>query len=630
MAIRYVSPFTATNGTGTFASPYSIYSTSQPTTSGDEVRIIGKYLTDILEAAEDTYTLTNAYTLTRTAGSIAWASMDVAYLPDYQVFFRVYSVTSGGVTIGTGASAVPIIPELNGTTGIRVKRVTGVEVTTTSATLYIGPQTATVNNITITDGWVADGTRITDGSAVSLAANTATGSSQTVAIGGSSSSSTPTGWTVNLANTHVVKNRIASTSFTQNWTIAPLDSTFTLGVVNLFQTNTTANGRLGQVNEIFGTRTIDVRVLLSSYYTAFGGARASTVVTVDKWACTQFPLYRTTSSAVQYDNADLDLSVNAFYVVTFPSYQLVSINMARDVQLSLGSIYFAAAGTTLAGLYEVTAKTFAVEWKAGFEMRSSATASGSTAVTTATYAIRSESPSSGYVFTNAYGGKTRFQVGSTPPGITLTNNTARFYYANWRSYHQHVSVDDAPGTVLIELPVELDAPTLASSPLYVVGNVTIKTPTTVREMLSPEGTAVSSSGAAYSAYPIVTQDSSVFRTSAPSLKCTLTTLSTTVFASANSYAVKGIKIPVTGGQTYTVSGYVRYTGLTGYTTGLSRVRLWESGTLHGAFDIPTTANGAWQPFSFTFTANETGEANLALLLKFPAAGSYWLDDLQIS
>lgn len=629
MAIRYVSPFTATNGTGTFASPHSLYSTYSAASSGDEFRIIGKYLTDILEAAEDTYTLTNAYTLTRTAGSIAWSQMDVAYLPDYKVFFRVYSLTSGGATIGTGAAAMPIIPELNGTTDIRVKRVTGVEVTTTSTGFYIGPQVSTVGNITITDGWVADGVQVTDGSAVSLAATTATGASQSVIIG-AATANFPTGWTVNVPNTHVVKNRVASASFTQNWTINPIDSTFTFGVVNLFQSSTTSNGRLGVASETFGTRTIDVRVLLSSYYTSFGGARASTVVTVDKWACTQFPLYRTTSSAVQYDNADLDLSVNTFYVVTFPSYQLVSINMARDVQLSLGSIYFAASGSTLAGLYEVTAKTFAVEWKAGFEMRSNAAASASTAVTTATYAIRSESPSSGYVFTVAYGGKTRFQVGSTPPGVTLTNNTARFYYANWRSYQQHVSVDDAPSTVLIELPVELDAPTLASSPLYIVGNVTVKTPTTVREILSPEGTNVSSSGAAYSAYPIVTQDSSVFRTSAPSLKCTLTTLNTTVFASANSYAVKGIKIPVTGGQTYTVSGYVRYTGLTGYTTGLSRVRLWESGTLHGAFDIPTTANGAWQPFSFTFTANETGEANLALLLKFPAAGSYWLDDLQIS
>jgi hypothetical protein len=95
---------------------------------------------------------------------------------------------------------------------------------------------------------------------------------------------------------------------------------------------------------------------------------------------------------------------------------------------------------------------------------------------------------------------------------------------------------------------------------------------------------------------------------------------------------KTIKIPVTGGQANTVTGYIRTDSpVTSYVSGDVQMYIILNNTILGSNTITSQCANAWSQFTMTFTPPYTGEATLVWEMYHPITGkSYWLDDLSIS
>jgi hypothetical protein len=160
MAIYYINPHTTTNGTGTFASPWSLSSTTRTgLAAGDEIRIFGVALTSLLTATSYTATWSAPHSLTITAGGglgADWAIGDVCYIPDFDTFF-VLSAKSGNIIGGSSGNSLPIFN--TSVASVTIRRVN----TTTYPAGSTGTQTVlsdVLNNITISDCWTAATTRV--------------------------------------------------------------------------------------------------------------------------------------------------------------------------------------------------------------------------------------------------------------------------------------------------------------------------------------------------------------------------------------------------------------------------------------------------------------------------------------
>jgi hypothetical protein len=96
-----------------------------------------------------------------------------------------------------------------------------------------------------------------------------------------------------------------------------------------------------------------------------------------------------------------------------------------------------------------------------------------------------------------------------------------------------------------------------------------------------------------------------------------------------SFGVKTIKIPVVSGTTYTISGYIR-TDQTTFTNGQCVVALSNGFSTINSQSMTTACIGAWEQFSFSYTAPITQELLLAVRMQFSAgAKAFWIDDITI-
>lgn len=617
MAIYYVSPYTVTNGTGTWASPYSTsLSTRVSLVVGDEVRVVAKPLTTLLSPTTYTATFTDYRTLTITAGGGLGADFvvgDVCYLPAWDTFFKVTAVATNVINVG-GSTCLPIY---NSTAGsVTIQRVATGQLTATVTTQYIWSGLVS-NNIAMTDGWVADGVRVTDGSAKSIVSTT--GSALSLRLDHTTTTVVArTGVTIDLAQTHVMPG----TSTSGAATVAVMSGGATTTIGQIF-TQSGANVPLntgGSASPCIGS-TITVRDM-SGYLTLVGVYAKSSTINLTR-VSTRY------GDAILYANSGAvplyiaDCTINIGDVVSGGPLSgtgllygnslgpnTINITGTIDCHGTITNTFV----TTIAGSYTLNLTPVAI-----YNNRRLAQVTSYSYKYYGGVLSLDSSPLRSVPTVNVSGltisvGDVSFSGGPIFNATVITESVLYKQPAITRIDSPY------PVTVLSRYPY---SSTLAHNVLLTFRDGSIPPVEVLGIDSSPYTASVPPSNA-----PIVYQDASMFRTAGPSLRSILAGRVVAYWPS-HARAIKNIKIPVTGGLSYTVSGYVR-SSITGYTTGDCRMSIIMANAEVVGQDMTSAGFNAWEQFSLTFTAAFTGEAILAWEMYYRLAGNIWLDDLTIS
>lgn len=617
MAIYYVSPYTTSNGTGTWASPYSTASSTRATlAAGDEIRVVSKLLTDLLAATVYTATYTDFRTLTITAGGGLVADFvagTVVYLPEYDTFFKVTSVTANAITVGT-SSCLPWYNTVAGQTAITVRRVASAQLPLTLSSNYIWDTMRA--DVTITDGWTADGTRVTDGTAKSVI--TASATSVTVFIDTTGNTAvTRTGAVIDLEETHCLPG--TSTSGSVLVYMSSREATYTLGQI---YSNSSGNAlQMGSASSVFSGGSVTIKhmcaynplTVLYAFGTTFNfnrvAMRYGDFITYTGSSTSPLPMCKCTVNFGDLVCGGFGSGGQWFYgnytppnTFNFNGYFDQYANSSAsgiagafgDYQLNFGAAFAYYANRRGTTTTSIANKFFA-----------SSGQQGSAVLSTPTVA--------------------------TPPGVTIS-----LAYTNLAGPASLSALGLADGQLLkqpnlVRFDCAVPVDNVARYPVGYTRQinllVTARDGSAPFEILGINAAPLTLSGSA-TGFPIVSSDASTFRTAAPSLRALLTSRNSTYWPS-QARAIKNIKIPMVQGQTYTVTGYIR-TDQTGYLLGDCRMSIVFNNSEVVGQDMTTSCVSAWEQFSLNFTASQTGEAVLAWEMYFSAGGrSYWLDDLVI-
>lgn len=615
MAIYYIDPHTTTNGTGTWASPWSLSSSTRTgLASNDEIRIKGVALTSLLTATSYTATVTNNYQLTITAGGglgADWVAGNIGYLPAFDTFFKVYSVTTNVIQVYTTTSMLPI--NNWSTTSLTVRRVdTTTYPVSTTADYSIGSGSA-LTGITVSDCWTDATTRVTDGSVKTLF-NTSATSSIVLYLDYAGTSSTLTNWQVNLQNTHVMCPRGTSSGYV-NVYINSKSATYNIN--QIYSWGVSSNGI------ILGSGVTDTTINITTFnnYSGIGITpfkNKNNTLSITNLITYNTDLFNTLSANGGGANSP-DNTLN----ITNYSYNILSNSSLIN---NFNSCKFTLNITGIIDQYSSSAPTYVTT---GYGDMTINIGSGVVAY----YNKRASTKSSwlnycSYTAAAAYGVKIVF------PTINISNGwTATLVYniTNVLPYTTGVLLtrNVLPSIVNIEFPINsIDT----IQPYNMYGNVneliSFRDGSAPFELLGIFGSGLYSSNVATS-FPKVTTDSSVYNTTGPSLKSLLTTRTAAAWTST-SKAIKTIKIPCTSGTSYTVSGYIR-TDDSAYVNGDCRVGIYLNDSEVTGQNMTTSCINAWEQFTLTFTASTTGEYVLGWGMYYAnGAKSYWLDDLTIA
>lgn len=618
MAIYYIDPHTTVNGAGTWASPWSLgTNTRTGLATGDEIRVKGVALSSLLTATTYAASFTSAQSITITSGGGLGADFvagSIIYFPQYDTFAKI--VTSVGNVLSIyGTSMMPIYNSSAGAGTIEVREVdlATYSVSSTSS-YYLG--SGSVNNLTISDGWTDETTRVTDGTVKSLFNSSSTAQAQCYL----DSSSTGTyGHSIDLQNTHVMCSNSTSTSTAVTTSIYGSNTTAT--ICQIF--GQYINGGLS-----FGSTTSPVyntsvtlthcgSVLIGSSY----GKDITVTATNTATYCADAML---SSTAMSYVN---NLTINLGYIISaVVSYNVGSLLYAPNAYNATinynGMVDIYASGGIsylLSGYGHFTANFHPTNFSVKYNKRVSTQ-------TSVTYGLYSNSSmTSGDVFF--------VPSFDAPTGWTITN-TKYYMPATPIGQGNAARSPRIPNVTAVDFPTA----TSASIPYGASYNnnvlVTYRNGANPIEILSINGSGYNISTTSTS-FPVVQRDASVYRTTAPSLKSYLGSRSQGYWtgvqgAVKTSMAAKPILIPVTSGVPVTISGYIR-TDDAAYSDGDCDVSLMFLDVEVATQAMTTACINAWEQFTLTFTPSQTGEATLLWEMYYAnGAKSYWLDDLVIT
>lgn len=621
MAIYYIDPFGTANGTGTFASPWVLgTSTRSGLVSGDEIRILGKSLASLLTATTYTATVTNSTTLTLAAGDgSAWSAGSLGYLPAFDTFFRVLTVT-GDVLGVLGSSILPINDSSVTSTTVKIFDVVNNPLPN-RATCYIGGTSTILSNITVSDCWIDATTRVTDGTVKTLISGS-TNSNITVYFDVSArvSINNCSGWTLNLQNTHVVSGGVTSGSsqlsgyFLADNSVYNVKQMYGAAVASILNIGYNSVGNTGSTLNIThlsgggltsSCQTQDLTVNLQNYYSYYSdllfssnslGNGENYNITVNYFGAgvvsNGFLVYTSSCGKGTINiNGISDLWANSTYTgLIGGGYGDVTLNVAAGYQLKynrkVNTQTNLSRGCTASNNYNNIGKMIAP------------TVNNLSALTyTYPYYFGTFGFSSGYAFTEK-----NYKVPSIMEYLCpiALNNAIALPNAFTNNINALVTYKDG------------------SEPIEVLGVVT----------------PLNSTNLAANTCPQVTRDTVVYRTTGPSLKAYLPTRTSAIWkpstVAPNAKAYKNIKIPVTSGTSYTITGYVR-TDDAAYLAGDCRISIvFNNAELVGQ-NMTTACINAWEQFTLTFTATQTCEMHFVWEMYYSnGAKSYWLDDLTIS
>ena len=633
MAIYYINPHTTVNGTGTFASPYSMASlTRTAVVAGDEFRILGVALTSLLTAT--VYTATNpsgsSFTITAGGGLGAdWAQGDTLYLPAYDTFATVHSVSGNVLTLNSFIT-VPI-PNTSVATGITVRRVNRAShgVSTNVTQMYVAGAVA-VDNVTVSDCWINATTRVTDGTVKTLLTSSFAGAVQCFLD--TSASATIGGWVMNLQNTHIMCGRAA----TQNAATLQLTIRSSNTAYNINQLYTNAGSTAVPtfiLSTGFSANPINLTVNLVNNTTNLLIGTANSFSTNSTFNITNF--YCNTPQGL-FGNAtnllgnhiNLTMTIASFICLSAGNtFQFIGANNLTYTVTNLMDIYL---NSDPASLMNTSFGTGILNFGPSFVMYKDKRLSTVTNINTK-YVITTD---------NTQGGTYLVFPANDPPGITFSNAYNGFNWSAGTSNGNFRSNRLTPIVYNIQYPTVPTTPAQFPDSMTSGFNVllTDRAGGTPIEILSPFGVAAFQVNA-YDLSPYVTTDASFFRTAGPSLKSLLLTRTPSYWkhpysATYDGRAVKSIKIPVISGTSYTVSGYIQTnTTLSDWNTtgGACRMAIIANNNAEvTGQNMTTSCVGAWEQFTLTFTAVATSEYSLSWSMCYAASNtSFWLDDLTI-
>lgn len=621
MAIYYIDPHTTTNGTGTWASPWSLnVNTRTGLTSGDEIRIKGVALTSLLTATVYTasYTAHNQMTITAGGGLGAdFALGDIVYFPTYDVFAKV-SVSSANVLTFNGSTATPWYNTSSGQTSITVRKVdkTTYPASALSNAFYF-TDLSEINSITMSDCWTSATTRVTDGSVKTLIHTSFTSSAVNLYLN-VSSSTTASGYTYNFNNTHI----LGPNSGSGNVTFRSNASNVTATIKQLVLNGTSGALNIGSTFIRPANVTLTINDLSGYYGFCFSACACDGLtVNVENLATYQCDTILGSTATALSNCENVTLTVNGTIVGYTQSNAAIVYYIQfgqKNLQLTLNGVTdIFTSGTTSSILNGQSGGQIEVIFGAGYTLyRNRRTAT----TTSATYGVLITSPTlniylPNYVKPASWSAPaTIYAFGTTALGNT---NLLQTPFVN------------KPQIISISVPTALTTTqlnTVACLPGSFNNLIVARDGSSPVEVLSTNG--FNSTPSSAQNFPQVTTDATMYQTTGPSLKSYLPTYNNSYFV--RTRAIKTIKIPVVASTAYTITGYIR-TNDTAYVNGDCFVSAEFDGVQLDVQTMTTSCINAWEQFTLTFTASKTGEVNLVWAMLFAnGAKSIWLSDLTIS
>lgn len=627
MAIYYIDPhISTTTGDGSYANPWSFASSTRTgLTDGDEIRIKGVALTSLLTATSYTVTYDTFGAITVTAGGGLGADFalgSVVYFPAVDAFAKVTAVSSNTLSF-TNTTAM-VLPFLSTATGqsftMRKVDTTTYPASSTTTNLYITPATgAPINNFTVSDCWTSSTTRVTDGSVKTLVHTSFSGNAA-LTLSAQSAGSIASNVTFNLNNTHFLPGNSASAS----------TLTATSYYSNITATINQIYGQSASGGFVVGTNTIPV-VNATYNVTNFTAGNLFSGSTNSNYNCT----FNITNAFLRYADQFLTSA-------TADTMNIKNITVA--IQKIIG---YQLQGTAIIAVYFNNNYTFSInDYQDVYSNNTCNYIFYGSGLVTYSFgssftqyknrrASTNTSVSQAGVFWNS--GLTGLQgkmecpplvvpTGWTTPSTPYTaslgaSNTAGGQYQQSQLYKKPTLIE----AIAPVRPSNYDStyPGVTNNTNFLV---TFKNGDAPLEVLGTNSVTYNAATATYC--PVVTTDSSTYQSTSPSLKAYLGTFNLAFFA-PGSKPIKNIKIPVTSGVSYTVTGYVRSND-SAFTNGDSVVSVLMNDVELDTQSMTTSCINAWEQFTLTFTAPATGEAYLAWEVYIvTGTKSIWLSDLTI-
>lgn len=616
MAIYYIDPHSNVNGNGAWANQYSLWNITRATAaSGDEYRIKGVALANLLTATTYTANYTNSQTLTLTAGGSLgadFAGNDVIWLPGINGFQKVSSVT------GNALSFYQMVFWSNtaNQTDITLRRV--------DTATYPGGNTLTAyftanltgSNITVSDCWTADGTRVTDGTVKTLinTSSATTGALQVypeTASAGLSIAVDPRR-TYNLENTHIVPGNFANGQATFN--LLSSNVTCTLGSIASGSTNApvVVGGTPGGVTNIsltIGSVAGGVSLTGSNITVTISNVVANTNGAIHPTTTTQ-----TINSKVTYGNVTT--------YTTSTGVGSVLIGSTTDTTGIIYTIngpwdhYTSTTGYSIATGYG----NYAISWGPSFTLTGNRRATNITALGNR-WTIGTTTSSTGFRRIPDI----PVPTGWSTPSVYMNATTSSILAGS-------ASSNTVPSQGIVSCPTQIGSAQRSGGRNAYTNNLFInRDGTDPYELLGTYNPiATTATNPTYVQTVVAFPTTSVVRTTGPALQLLLSSRVTNFWvAGAPCVSTKTFKIPVTSGVTYTTSGYIR-TDISTYATGDCKVRVLQNDTtLLANQNMTTSCINSWENFSMTFVPTITGEATFCMDVYYAAAGNFYLDDFTI-
>jgi len=693
MAIYYFDPHTVINGTGTWASPFSLATNNTSTfASGDELRIKGVALTDLLTGSTYSGSLTYPHQIQATGIGTASAVGDVYYIEETEAFFSVYGVVGADQIQISSNQAWKMLP-VSSTASSATWTLKKVDIATykhsISGTIFYLIYGSDYDNITISDCWVDVGgtpTRVTDGSVKTLIRSSSTGSSQYLYM-------TPlnmwsSGWTVNMQNSSVLSARGTTTKVyvmidgtNHTMSFGQLESsTYSPGYAS--NSNVTTNGGFG-FNKGLRDSTISVKVFCGSIVGLMNDVNSLKLAnnTFNFDLCISQRGSQFSSSFSYYPELILtDLTVNVVDLIVYDfcsislniytPYSCFTTNSTLNVTGNVdtyGSNFFVTTGSNArfaflitdcvgSNTYDISSATFYSNRRANTNPalfgRVGYVSGGVSSGTGVNRGITDFAfPTTSIPAIYDSGGA---KAVSEETGWATNSSGSGGIFSSWArnpgaSAYQPIIYN-------ARLPSSSSWPP-SNSYMFRMQSVNYLRPVCIRItfednsdpieaiFLTAKNSWFSTGGSANSLPTLVnnlmecTKDASTYRTSGPSLKMKVTSTYSVneegVYPAAsltwgNGY-IKHITIPVTGSTSTTVAGYIRTDNSTMATADCTVLILDQNYDVVTSQDMTSAAYNAWESFSLNFTPSYTGEWHIAIRNLYPIFGkSYWLDDLTVS
>lgn len=633
MAIYYLNPYTQTNGTGTFASPYSPSSTSRTAwASGDELRILGNTVPLFLPTVY-TATKTTDQTFTITSGGglgADFAAGNYVYFVEYDTFVYISGVAVNTMTAGSTAPMPWANTSLSSTVTVREVDIANNGTSVALGTMYI-LGSGVSSNVIVTDGWINANTRVTDGSVKCLFRGAGATSSPTFYFETSSTISTAANNNFDMRNSHVVPNPRTSSSGSLN--IRGRDSVYN---INQFGTNTTSTSTLViGTTAVFSPNNIITIKSLNNYYTIVESLYGdnNTINVNNYYAYFGDGIFGFPGSPMYASNTTINFTSYVQAITTGASSYYYS-NQGQSPKITIN-----AANATY-DFVSASAPTYYVYGGgADITLRPPATVYSSRRAT-----LNPTKPSYRLYYNgNQTMNKTSFYTANIAPGTAITNTIGvNGMPASFSTTTSSLYSPDLKKPFVFILDFESSAN--SSNCNGSVSQTTVNVLQTYRdgsgpvEILGIEGNYQTTSAGSTS-FPNVTRDQVTYRTTGPSLRSTLASRNANYWVTPSlpisgvgekSASYKNIKLPIISGSVYTITGYIR-SSYASSTTGDVIMSVIYNNNVLATQNMTSAIYNSWEQFTLSFTATATGEAYIVWEMYYPAGSmSYWLDDLTIS